>query len=46
MRFIEIEVIGAGMMHRVTALPRKIRHQQAAVQAVTDRILEPVVFRS
>jgi hypothetical protein len=31
MRFTEIEVIGAGMMHRVTALPGKIGHQQAAV---------------
>lgn len=45
MRLAKIEVIGAGMMYGMAALPGKIRHQQAAVQNVTDRVLKPVVFR-
>ena len=33
------------MVHRVTPLPRKVRHEHNAVQAVANYILKPVLFR-
>ena len=45
MCFTTVKVIGAGMVHRVTTLPRKVRHEHNAVQAVANYILKPVLFR-